>query len=110
MRLANLGPRLGTEPPEAAGMGLVIAQETKAGAGDRTQDILAILVVEGVLAIAKEGEIALTQPQKKAPGLGDLLGINHFRRVSLENSRDLLALGLHLGPVLDRLTHVRKDP
>src|SRR5665647_3023929 len=31
-------------------------------------------------------------------------------RTGLELSGDLLALGFHLRPVLDRLTHVREDP
>src|SRR5450631_2135221 len=71
-------------------MGLVVAKETEPGAGDRTQDLLAFRTLQGVLAIAQEGEITIDQPQQETPGAGDLLGINLLRRVGFEISRDLL--------------------
>ena len=108
MRLARLGPSLRIEPPEAPGVGLVVAQETQAGAGDGVQHILLALTIQGVLAIAQEGEVLIGQPQQQAPGVGDLFRVDRWR-VGLETCRDLTTLERHLGPVLDRLTHVRKD-
>ena len=107
--LAGLDSPFGTEAPEAAGMRLVIAQKAKAGTGDGTQDVLAVVSAEGVLAVAKKGEVIICQPQQKAPGLNDLLWINRRWRVSVLVSGDLQAVEPHLGPVFDRLTHVRKN-
>jgi len=107
--LAGLGSPFGTETPEAAGMRLVIAQKAKARCRGWHADVLARRQREGVLAVAKKGEVIICQPQQKAPGLNDLLGINRRWRVSLQVSDDLQAVEPHLGPVFDRLTHVRKN-
>ena len=83
MWLAGLGPPFRAQPPEAAGVGLVIAQQTQAGAGDSAEGILAVLAFERVLAVAKKREMVFIQPQQKTSGLDDLLRIDPLRQVSL---------------------------
>ena len=49
------------------------------------------------------------EPLEQLPGLPHLLGVER-RRVALESGDDIVDLGVHLVPVLDRLAHVAEHP
>ena len=104
--VARLGPRLGGQPAERARARLVVAQQPEPGARHRAQHVVAVLAQQGVLAVAEEGEVVGGQPLQQAVGVGDLLGADAGRRLGGELGGDPVALGLHLGPVLDGVADV----
>ena len=113
-RLARLGAHLRRQRRERPRQPLVRAQDAQPGARSRHErvDATAVAAVgrldhEVVLAVAQERELVEGQPAHELPGLGDL-GVRQRRRVG----GDLLGAAqggvAQLGPVLDRLAHVRQ--
>ena len=106
--LARLGLGQWGQLGERAGEVLVVAQDAEPGAGNGTQSALLgrpLLRLELVLAVAEEGEVVIGQPGEEVAALGDL-GLGQRRRRVVELTDHGQHLGVHLGPVLDRLAHV----
>ena len=97
---------------EGAGQVLVVAQDAEPRAGDGAQAALVggVLVgLELVLAVAEEGEVVVGQPGEEVAPLAHL-GVRQRRRVVGELADHGQHLGVHLGPVLDRLADVAQHP
>ncbi len=84
----------------------VVAQQAEPGAGDLPRDVLAVLVREGVLAVAEEGEVVVGEPLEEAARLARLVGVGAGRRRRTQLARDGERVGTHLGPVLDGVADV----
>jgi hypothetical protein len=107
--LAGLGlDRLGQSAERLRHL-LVGPEDAEAGARDRPQQLVLALPLELVLPVAEEREVLVGQPLQELPGLSELLGVQR-RRVALEPGDDVVDLGMHLLPVLDRLAHVAEHP
>ncbi len=82
------------------------AQDAQAGAGDRLEHLLALVLDQVVLAVAEEGEVVVGQPAHQLPGLADLL-LGQVRRGLLGELVGQSERGVaHLRPVLDDLADV----
>ena len=62
--------------------------------------------LQGVVAVAEEGEVVLGHPAQEADGERGLVGVDALGRGALELGGQHEALAAHLRPVLDRLAHV----
>ena len=89
----------------------VVAQDAEPGAADRRQHVLALVVdVEGVLAVAEEGEVVVrpatrgTGPSSRPPPAA-----MPFGGASCSETAMLLAPLAHLAPVLDGVADVAED-
>ncbi len=80
-------------------------QDAVAGPGHCDQHLLAVAPLEGVLAVAEEGEVVVGQPAQQPGALLDLLG-RQRRRVLLDVLDEQVDLVVHAVPVLDRVAHV----
>ena len=100
LRLHRVG-----QPAERLRHLLVGAQDAEAGPGDGEQVVVAVALLELVLAVAEEGEVLVGQPFEELGGLADLFGVER-RRVAAQVGDDRGDLGVHLAPVLDGLPDV----
>ncbi len=105
----GLLPRLlldqGGQLPERGRHVLVGTQDAEAGAGDRAQQLVVVVALEAVLAVAEEREVVGRQPTQQLAALRDLL-LAQREPVGLQLVDDGQHLGVHLLPVLDRLPDV----
>jgi hypothetical protein len=83
-----------------------VAQYPQPTAGLRDQRILAVQLLQAVLAVAEEREVAVGQPAQQADGLGDVVGGHAGRGLLLELVGDRRRRLAHPRPVLDRDPHV----
>ena len=91
---------------------LVVAQDAQARTRDGAQAALlgsTLLGLEQVLPVAEEREVVVGEPGEEVTALAQLLR-RQRRRVLLELGHHREGLGVHLLPVLDRLTHVTQHP
>ena len=108
--LARLGlDRLG-QPRERLGLVLVEAQDAQARAGHGTQDVLSVVLLQRVLAVAEEGEVVLGEPLEELGALPDLLRIQVGRRPAPQLGDDVEHPLAGARPVLDGLAHVAQHP
>ena len=78
--------------------------------GDAAQVLVVALLLEAVLAVAEEREVAVGQPLEQVARLPDLVGVDAGGRLGGQLVDDLGDLGVHLVPVLDRLPDVAQHP
>ena len=107
--LARLGLHRVGQPAEGLRHLLVGPQDAQPGAGDRTEVVVAVALLQLVLAVAEEREVLVGQPLEQVARLPDLLGIQR-RRVVAQALDDLGDPGVHLLPVLDGLADVAQHP
>ncbi len=120
LALAGLGPGRRGEPAEGGrghgvlgeGVGARVgAEHAEAGAGDRLQQVLAVLGLDQVvLAVAEEGEVVVGQPAEQLLCLVHLLGRELGRRRAVQVVGQPQRTVAHLGPVLDHLADVHQHP
>ena len=108
--LAGLLARGRVQPGHRLGRRAVVAEDAEAGAAHGGEQVLALVVhVEGVLAVAEEGEVVGGQPLEE-PGRGaDLLRGDPHGRVVVQRKRDAAAPLAHLAPVLDGVADVAEN-